>query len=506
MKTTFTTIFLFVFCCNLSKAGTWIDSGNYSLAWYTNSSSAKEFTISSEKEIAALAYLVNNGYTDFSNKTIKLDNDLDLSAHTWIGIGKDGYSFKGTFLGQGHRIDGVRLTEKSGAYPYYGFWLSITSAEIKDLTIAGTAILNFPNQDYADTTLGMFAANAYSCRFENCKSIVDISYSRSKTNHFSYLIEIGGMIGKMEKTTMTYCNHEGNIIIDFGRSGRDSELYAESSSITVGGLVAEASSSVIEYCGNYSGRIKIDAAGSKNTDNIPILLGGIIGYADSSTQLASCYNNSKQFEAIFRGNSGASMQIGGIAASANYWYWEAGGGIYNCYSSTSNFQVTVQRYSSNVRCGGVVASYNSSATDKYKACFGPADLTVYSLTTFNLILGYSGSDAYTERQMKTDDFLSELNLYLLLTNDESNIWVNDGEFPYIKINDATSISIPTKENQHLNFTLSDGCLKSEIPAYVRIYSMEGKLEFSGMTQQTCRLAQGAHILKVGGESCVFYVR
>ncbi|MGM9695829.1 MAG: hypothetical protein ACI3X8_03030 [Alloprevotella sp.] len=506
MKTTLTTIFLFVLCCNLSKAGTWTDLGNYSLAWYTNSSSDQRFTISSEKEIAALAYLVNNGYTDFSNKTITLENDLDLSAHTWIGIGKNGYSFKGTFLGQGHRIEGVRLTEESGAYPYYGFWLSITNAEIKDLTIAGTAVLNFFDAAYPNTTLGMFAATAYSCRFENCNSIVDISYYRSITYNFGYSIKIGGMIGEMSKTTMAYCNHKGNIIVEFGRSGRDSEFYDRSSSIIVGGLVAsDVSSSVIKYCGNYSEHIKVDAAGSVNTNGIPTSLGGIIGSANSNTQLTSCFNNSKHFEAIFRGNSTASIKIGGIAGFANY-YSGSSGGIYNCYSSTSIFHVTVQTYSSNVYCGGVVAFYNSSATNKYKACFGPADLTIYSPTTFNLIDGYSGSNAYTENQMKTDDFLSELNLYLQLTNDKSNIWVNDKEFPYIKRNDASSLAIPTKENQHLDFTVADGCLNLEMPADVRIYSMEGKLEFSGITQQTCRLAQGTHILKVGGESCIFYVK
>lgn len=503
MKTIIIAAVLSILCCNLSTASTWADSGNYSLAWYTNSASAKEFSISSEKEMAALAYLVNNGYADFSNKTIKLEKDLNLSAHIWIGIGKDGYSFKGNFFGQGHRIDGVRLTENSGAYPCYGFWLNIVGAEIRDLTIAGTATLNFTDSAYPNTTFGMFAANANSCRLENCVSIVDVVYSRSETNIFSYSIKIGGMTGEMSNTSMSYCNHQGDIIINFGRSGRDSEFYKSGSSITVGGLVADASSSVIEYCGNNSDRIKIDAAGSKNTNNIPQSLGGLIGFADGSTELTSCFNNSKQFETICRGNGTASMKLGGIAANANYYAAESGG-IYNCYSSTNNYHVTVQSYNSNVICGGVVASYNSSAANKYKACFGPADLTVYSLISFNLVNGYSGSAAYTESEMKTDEFLSELNLYMLM-NSDSDIWVNDGGLPYVKKKKATSINT-MEEQDGLNFIVADGFLRLDRPMYMQIYSMGGVLEYSGITQQTCRLPHGVHVLRIGNKSCAFYVR
>lgn len=504
-----TATILLILCCKTSSASTWLDHGNYSLTWYSNSSKADEFTISSEKELAGLAYIVNNGYSNFSNKTIKLEKDLDVSAHTWIGIGKDGYCFKGTFQGQGHKIEGVRLTEESGTYPYYGFWNNIIEAKIKDLTIQGTAVLTFSTAAYPNTTFGMFAAKASSCSFENCNSIVDISYFRSKTNKLTYSIYIGGLVGTDENSSMIYCNHRGDINIDFGRSGIDSEFYDKNSSIYVGGLVANASKSIIEYCGNSSENIKIDGAGSVNTTWLYIRLGGVVGSAKNDTKLSSCYNNSKQYKTISRGSVNTSINLGGIVGSTIY-FSSTKGGVYNCYSSTNKYNITAQSYGSSIYCGGIVGNRNSSGTGNYtgcfKACFSPADLSVYSNISFVSTGGHSGSDAYTSSQMKTDDFLSELNLYLSLNDDNNNIWVRDEGFPYIKKNNNDSKVIHTREQKSMNFVVEGGRLKFDEPTDMRIYSTEGILEYSGKTLYSCPLANGIHILKIGNKSKTFYIR
>ena len=75
-----------------SKAatGNWTDSGNYNTSWYTSNPSALSFTLTNVADLAGLAYLVNNGTTDFSGKTIILSGETtyDLSAHYWTPIGK----------------------------------------------------------------------------------------------------------------------------------------------------------------------------------------------------------------------------------------------------------------------------------------------------------------------------------------------------------------------------------------------------------------------------------
>lgn len=104
------------------KASTWLTMGNYDISWYNNSDS--EFTISTPRSLAGLAYIVNNGYSTFYGKTIHLGADIDLSENDWvsIGLGKSTY-FQGNFDGANHFITGLKVTKDSGAYPYYGFLL-----------------------------------------------------------------------------------------------------------------------------------------------------------------------------------------------------------------------------------------------------------------------------------------------------------------------------------------------------------------------------------------------
>ena len=83
----------------------WCQSGNYNISWYNKN--AKEFVISTNKELAGIAYLVNNNYTDFKGKTIKLNSDIDLSGKQWKTIGVNDNYFKGNFDGQGHTIFGI---------------------------------------------------------------------------------------------------------------------------------------------------------------------------------------------------------------------------------------------------------------------------------------------------------------------------------------------------------------------------------------------------------------
>ena len=76
------------------------------VSWYDEDKS--EFTISTERQLAGLAKLVNDGNT-FQDKTVRLDADLNLVERDWtpIGVWVDSAGqmmFRGTFDGQGHLI------------------------------------------------------------------------------------------------------------------------------------------------------------------------------------------------------------------------------------------------------------------------------------------------------------------------------------------------------------------------------------------------------------------
>ena len=73
---------------------------------------------------------------DFNGKTIYLEEDVEISIATWIPIsGKsDPSPFKGTFNGNGHTIDGVRLTWCSG-FNNLGFFGYLFEATLYNVVI-----------------------------------------------------------------------------------------------------------------------------------------------------------------------------------------------------------------------------------------------------------------------------------------------------------------------------------------------------------------------------------
>ena len=99
---------------------------------------AEPIEIHDAAQLYALSQAVNNG-NNFSGKTIKLINDIDLNNKEWtpIGmIGQDGaVSFRGTFDGNGKTIKNLRVNNKLA-----GLFGQVWGATIKDLTIENANI------------------------------------------------------------------------------------------------------------------------------------------------------------------------------------------------------------------------------------------------------------------------------------------------------------------------------------------------------------------------------
>lgn len=79
-------------------AASWLDSGNYDISWYSETSYI--YHINTAKKVAGLAHLVNNENKSFAGKEIYIDADVDLTQNTWETI-KD--IFQGAICGS-HRI------------------------------------------------------------------------------------------------------------------------------------------------------------------------------------------------------------------------------------------------------------------------------------------------------------------------------------------------------------------------------------------------------------------
>lgn len=81
-------------------AASWLDTNNYDTSWYTNNPSKSEYQISTAKEMAGLAHLVNEENVTFSGKSIKINSTIDLSENNWETIKN---IFNGTICGS-HRF------------------------------------------------------------------------------------------------------------------------------------------------------------------------------------------------------------------------------------------------------------------------------------------------------------------------------------------------------------------------------------------------------------------
>lgn len=390
--------------------------GHYDISWYKPSQS--EFVLTTPQQLAGMAYLVNQGYTDFAKKTIKLGTDISLKGHNWVAVNK----FCGIFDGQGYTISDLFLAD--GVYPHYGFWSQLNNASIKNLEICGRVQLIFTDMGYPNTYAGAFAGLALNSNFENCKSSCEITYKRYDDNCWKYYLYIGGMLGKVESCTFLDCVNTGSLYVGFCDESSDGGAY-ESVQTTIGGLVGSASYTPMKRCGNESRDIEVSIASSKNDGGAPVSMGGLIGsYFDG--RIVGCYNNCNEFKLYYGGGKYRYPSIGGIVGSFTAWSAQ---GIFNCYSST-NTAHTIIPNSHSILYYGVVGQCTNGNTfpERYVGCFFPSDWLASNLESIGTSTGWLGSTAYSKNLMMESAFLDELNLYPQL-NDEDYIWVKGRTFP-----------------------------------------------------------------------------
>ena len=75
---------------------TWGDKADTS--WYVHETES-EYHITTAEQLAGLAKLINDDMANFKDKTIYLENDLDLGGHEWISIGDGANTDVGSFQG-----------------------------------------------------------------------------------------------------------------------------------------------------------------------------------------------------------------------------------------------------------------------------------------------------------------------------------------------------------------------------------------------------------------------
>ena len=252
----------------------WTDEGNYASSYEQVNEIYKTITISDEAQLARLAHEAVNGnhYTEW---TVKITKDLDMSSHEWVPIP----GFGGFFNGQNHTISGIQVNAAG------------TDSPINEVPIG---FINTLEQ------------NAW---------VENLVISNSSFNNGT---RTGAVVGMSVRGTVRNC-HVTNSVKVVGQT-----VYPNGNSGTFGGTLA-STGGVVGL--NFRGKIEGCTSAAAETTSF-YFVGGICGNNDDGT-IKDCLFLGND---VTGGNDAQSwISQKGIILSEN-----TGNGISNCYYSQTN--------------------------------------------------------------------------------------------------------------------------------------------------------------------------
>ncbi len=365
----------------------WADHANTS--WYNDTDT--EFTLTTAEELAGLAKLVDEGTDSFTGKTIKLAQDLDLSAYEWEPIGSSGssdpttlrdntYAFHGIFDGQNHEISGLyyyKYTPNSNSDDFFddnrgGLFAYAYGATIQNVVM---------KSGYVACSAFIAAIVGYgpNCKFINCENYLEINPLQKPYKggynygyygagicgyggiYFENCKNYGDVLGYQgcggicavtgTNCTIKRCENYGKITSqgDGTAGGIINSILYGSTTLTIenclnAGDVVSQISSAGGICGEFvPSAVTTNITGCVNTGNISgRSAGGIIGKSALSFQLdegvypinhyplliANCYNTGDiESHMGYRYAGGAGGIIGELVCNSYDIF------ITNCYST-----------------------------------------------------------------------------------------------------------------------------------------------------------------------------
>ena len=255
---------------------TW--DGTADTSWYDENET--KFHLKTAKQLAGMAKLVNDNTANFKDKTVYLDNDLDLGGHEWISIGNGANtawgSFQGIFDGQSHVVynlyshEGLKSENKDNNNNLYrnGLFGSIYNATVKNLGIENADIV-IPMKDGSTYGKGILVDWMTHSTIKNC-------YTTGSITGGSYIEKyIGGLAGFLNgNNSISQCYSTAAITGNY-----DGEYYKEQEGglepmdcwDSLGGIVGAS----------YTGQVTISDCwfgGEIVVNSIQAPVGGIIGF------------------------------------------------------------------------------------------------------------------------------------------------------------------------------------------------------------------------------------
>ena len=255
---------------------TW--DGTADTSWYDENET--KFHLKAAKQLAGMAKLVNDNTANFKDKTVYLDNNLDLGGHEWISIGNGANtawgSFQGIFDGQSHVVynlyshEGLKSENKDNNNNLYrnGLFGAIYNATVQNLGIENADIV-IPMNDTSTYGKGILVDWMTHSTIKNC-------YTTGSITGGSYIEKyIGGLAGFLNgNNSISQCYSTAAITGNY-----DGEYYAEQEGglepmdcwDSLGGIVGAS----------YTGQVTISDCwfgGEIVVNSIQAPVGGIIGF------------------------------------------------------------------------------------------------------------------------------------------------------------------------------------------------------------------------------------
>ena len=270
---------------------TW--DGTADTSWYDEEKT--EFYLQTAEQLAGMAKLINDDMANFKDKTVYLENDLDLGGHEWISIGDGantaGGSFQGVFDGQSHVVynlyshEGLKSENKDNNNNLYrnGLFGAIYNATVQNLGIENADIV-IPMNDTSTYGKGILVDWMTHSTIKNC-------YTTGFITGGSYIEKyIGGLAGFLNgNNSISQCYSTAAITGNY-----DGEYYAEQEGglepmdcwDSLGGIVGAS----------YTGQVTISDCwfgGEIVVNSIQAPVGGIIGYG-KGVSMVNCLVATKE--------------------------------------------------------------------------------------------------------------------------------------------------------------------------------------------------------------------
>lgn len=193
---------------------------NEDISWYIGQENVSEYTLETTAQLFGFAALVNGtakradgtsvGSVNFSGKTIRLANNIDVSGYEWIPIGySDGYDptpFAGTFDGNGCT---VTLALNTIGRNYVGFFGYVTGT-VKNLTVDGSVKADSTGSNGIGHAAGVVAYLAGGT-VEMCVNRASVT-----TDKCCYT---AGIVGGSENGKIKNCRNTGEISSTYESTG-----------------------------------------------------------------------------------------------------------------------------------------------------------------------------------------------------------------------------------------------------------------------------------------------